>query len=707
MPSFAESAQDAARRIRKGLSAFASQVTQGERLARPPVERRGYGVPTREPTPELVPKVVRGSGGLAGEYDRMERGHPRIASGARKLALAIASRPPMLAGAADETPAEARFRETLDAMLVQAPVVDAKNSGTGWGTLSHSLAYYWTRGCAIYEPRFVAKRGCVYDDARANGFALEMFPIHLSSVQDWITEPGDDSRLLGIRQHSSNGAPIEVLRPNLVHLQYGGAVGEWEGISILRPLVFVFERWAGMLRAAERNAHLQGGFAKLGRPAAVDAHEELTMIQWLDSIGIPYVAMPQGYAPTDLVIEYPTGSMGGVNELRYIDSQIDLAFGEALQSLSGAANGSRALGEEINEDAEWLRTAQLSALYDALVAQVGAWLAKKLGFSGRLPSVELDADVSAVAEAKDEAAADDVEVEAARVALAEHDACCGCSTEFAEARITVRGADGLPYQSPSELSGVEVSVAWATLDADRERTDAAMRREIDRLAHTQRNDVWDALVDGWQPGERDRVRGAAVASYVAALQSYRQATALIIGRHAADELARQVAGGLPVADVESSIAADAMRAPSSRIDQQIQIAAETIANRVQGEVEGAWTSGIPRGAFVSAITVAGLTGAAVAVGNTVESRGRVEAARDVAEAGPAGLRIVRVIRSSVRDKNRCKRCKDRSGEIYQFPRDEAAFDDPDNQLPDPECHGNRTRGANRCRCGWLIEWGRA
>ena len=904
----------------------APSASPSRRIGVAPKTQRGYGVPTREPTIELEPKALRGRAGNPGQLDRMERGHPRIAAGVRSLELAVAARPPVLVGHEDETAIEAAFRETMQAAVIDAPYVDASNGAGGWSLLAQHLAAYWHRGAFVGSARLVSKAGASYPLPYLNGLAVEVFPVHLSSVQDWITDIGDRSRLVGVRQQTTDQGQVEIPGDRLIHLQHGGAVGEFEGVSVMRPLVFLFERWAGLMTARERNAHLQGGLNVVGSPAAVSEDDQAVLLQWLDAVGLPYIAMPQGYAAADLDTRYTSGSQGSDGEIfQYVDAQIDRVFGEALQSLGSSSHGSRALGEELADAGDWQRAASLQMLYDAFVHRVGGWLAAKVGYVGRLPLVSLDADagedvnervatlVPAVAQGlvtwtpDDEAelrslmglsereqatesrtllvgqiqaaqqivgslnptdptvspiapaaalellTAAGVPAESARniinatleaagrpllpapdvvepvsTELAEsyeppkgvretaaralemrrelppsrrggtdvgvarardlangrpvsldtlkrmrayfdrHEvdkgaegfnrgedgypskgriawdlwggdagqawandkiptetrehvcgASCSHGVEFADKRNgahTVIGADGITYRtSVEELRGPETFVAWATLDQDRRGADQSMRAEIGRAMDAHRADTWSALRDGWQPGERAEVRNRAIERYKGVLDTYRDSVALVIGRHAAQEFARQIGAGVAPTAPEEGVAPSALGARDSRIDAQIEIVAEGMAGRVQSEVETAWGMGQTRRTFVPALTAAQVAAPALVIGSSVESAGRLEYARTVGAAGdgrggpdvapgPAGLRIVRVIRSSVADNNRCQHCKGRHGDTYEFPRDLDRFEEADNQLPDPNCEG--ARWGSGCRCGWLIEWGR-
>ena len=524
-------------------------------------------------------------------------------------------------------------------------------------------------------------------------------------------------------QGTSSRGGVSIPIADLVHLQHGGAVGEWEGVSILRPLVFLFERWASILMAAEKNSHLAGGLIVAAQPMSADAQDSDSVVASLNSLGLPYMMLPQGYATADIDIRYPSGTAPSPDAtLTYIDAQIDQVFGDALQSLGFAAHGSRALGESMEDAGDWQSTAQLVELYDAYVSRACAWIAERVSYLGRMPRVTLgedaaDADADRVdvlgpavsqglitwtvddeARLRESLGMQPLRADAVRSAPAALSECgCGsCRTvTLAEPMQTVIGADGIPFKSPVALVGVETQVEWASIDRSRAALDAAFDAEIARLADTHRADTWSALRDGWQPGEREEVRQRARDRYFAAIERYANATRGVVTEHAAREMERQARGNLPTVEGE----AQALPPLPDTERVRASIAAEEMASRVQSEVEQAWAAGVPRQSFASRLTVAGLTRPGKAVGNAIESTGRLEAARNLAARNP-GLVIKAVVRSSVRDRNRCQVCKDRHGTQYELPRQMAEFEAM--PLPDPDCLGT----ALRCRCGWLIEWGR-
>ena len=848
------------------------------RSALSPSSTAGYAVPSRDPTPQLRPLALRGTGGGPGQLDRMRRGHPRVAVGCRDLALAIGSARIEFVELDDERPSETAFREDLDALIAEC-FTDAENGIGGWSALGAALAEYYLSGHYLAEARFVsAPDAAPRRTASLDRLRLELYPIHASSVQAWVAAPPTWQRLAAVTQSTPTGY-VEIPRERLIYLQHGGAPGEWEGVSILRPLVFIVERWISLLTSAERNSYFGAGVAKVTAPMAetpADRDRMLDTLEAWQSGAAPWLLMPPGYA---VDLSYPGGAAGDPRAaLEYLDAQIDNALGRALYSLGYSSRGSLALGEQVEAADGWQTTAQLDLLLADFGRRVGEWVARRIGYAGRIPTLRTIGEESkdttariamlsqavtsglvswsaddearireeldlAGREAKEEGrallvgqiqaaqaivaqmapadplavplapgaarelltaagvppdaadriieaqlgtqapapvtAADDSHVppegvaeEAARaldwrreygrggtevgVARARdlknrrpvsldtlkrmrayfdrHEAdkdgegyrpgedgypSAGriawglwggdagrrwaedklAGVELGE-KVEVIGADGVPFDSWRPLVGVECDVAWASNQAARAAMDRELVEEIDRIAKEHRIVIWNGLIDGWQPGEAAAIYDEYLPKYREAVQRYATKVGRAVDTWSADELRRQQRRGLP--SVGPGVGAGPGEMPDAdrvleRIGARIDISADEIANRVQGEVEQAWASGQARRDWSTRITPQGLSRSAVSIGNALESEGRVAAASGSASSS---LVVVEVVRTSVLDGNRCGVCAERDGTTYRFPEEREEYEaDP---LPDPECDG----GASRCRCGWLVVWGR-
>ena len=797
-----------------------------KRSALSPSSTAGYAVPSRDPTPQLYPGALRGTGGGAGQLDRMRRGHPRVAVGCRDLALAIGSAAIEFAPLEDERPSETAFREDLDALLAEV-FTDAENNIGGWSSLGADLAEYYLAGHYLAECRFVrAPDAAPRRTASLDGLRLELYPVHASSVQAWVAAPPTWQRLAKVTQATPTGY-VEIPADRLVYLKHGGAPGEWEGVSILRPLVFIVERWISLLTAAERNSYFGAGVAKVAAPMAetpADRDRMLDTLEAWQSGAAPWLLMPPGY---EVDLSYPGGAAGDPRSaLEYLDAQIDNALGRALYSLGYSSRGSLALGQQVEAADGWQTTAQLDLLLAEFGRRVGEWVARRIGYAGRVPVLRTIGEESANTaervtmlaqaaaaglvswqaadedrmraelgldprEARDEArtapapatfadesfpvpkgVADEAETALAwrrehgrggtevgvarardlknrrpvsldtlkrikayfdrhesdtdaegfrpgepgfpsagriawglwggnparrwaedRLAGVEARECCLAD------RVEVIGADGVPFQTWRPLDGVECAVAWASNDAQRSALDSRVEASIGEIAERHRAAVWSAVADGWNPDANAAVYDEFLAEYRDAVSSFASTLASAVEGWAKAEQRAQRRAGLPTVGPNQGAGPGGMPSADailSRIGPRIDIAADEIANRVQGEVETAWTAGGTEEGFTSRITSGGLARPALAVGNAIESEGRVAAAGDLATSD---LVITEVMRTSVLDGNRCAHCAEYDGTTFAIP---AQLDDYRAMvLPDKECAG----GPDRCRCGWLVVWG--
>ena len=286
--------------------------------------------------------------------------------------------------------------------------------------------------------------------------------------------------------------------------------------------------------------------------------------------------------------------------------------------------------------------------------------------------------------------------------------CGSCVTMADRKGVEVIGADGRPFTAPAALEGVELFVTWADNDDERKALDRAVGDQLAAVAERHRRATWSALRDGWQPGEAQAVLEKFLPQYRAALETYGRDVAMMVSRWTAEEAIRQgEADGTPRRrGMEASVALfnqvrDAADARMSRAAAGLMMAAEETARRVQSDVERAWRAGIPRRSFTPVFT--DLVSPARPSAQLIESEGRVAAAADMTvegEAAELGLEPARVVRTSVMDRRRCGHCAELSQTTFNLPEELAQWEAM--PLPDPQCLG----GAERCRCGWLVEWRR-
>ena len=270
--------------------------------------------------------------------------------------------------------------------------------------------------------------------------------------------------------------------------------------------------------------------------------------------------------------------------------------------------------------------------------------------------------------------------------------------------VLVKDANGTEFITYRPLRPEEEVVAWVALAEDRAAVDAALGPEIEAIAKEHRQATIDALKDGWQTGERDAIFNLYVGQYAAVLATAATDVRTFTEAAVADELARTTATRTVAPVLKGAVTGTAEQFAAASTAQfataaaLTQVASETIANRVQGEIENAILSGMDMTTFASQITAAGLVGNAATALNAVTSAARLNAyasAPTIADLVPTKL-----IRSSIPDKNRCEVCEQADGQEIIVKDWVNAGQLVIPELPDPNCLG---RG--NCRCGWFAEYG--
>ena len=274
--------------------------------------------------------------------------------------------------------------------------------------------------------------------------------------------------------------------------------------------------------------------------------------------------------------------------------------------------------------------------------------------------------------------------------------------------VLVVGGDGKEFLAPRELRAEELVVGWVTMAESRYDLDMLLSIVLEAIAVRHRNEVRQALANGWQAGERDRI-------YKQYLQEYEVALANSAGKlrqSVFDDVIDEATKSLPDAPAStmspaavvgaSDALAGAANAQSAQAAALTQTAAETIANRVQTEIENALLAGADPASWVSRITPLGLLSSATDSRNMVEAASRLGGYAQAPTA--VGAVPTFVVRSSIPDGNRCSICAAAdTGErvkVADFVTPGVGLELP--PLPDPNCLG----GAGRCRCGWFAIYSR-
>jgi len=665
--------------------------------------------------------MLRGRSGQPGIIDQMERGHPRIAAFVDELTQTIAATVPEFVAPVFATPEEERFAALAQELFVADVAVDVDADRYGWAELAEHLSSYHRHGHYLAARRWVDAPDA---ERRPLGVAdrrrVELFHVHPSTVShyEWGTTPSTVP--VRVRQQTPSYGSIAIDWQDVLHLQCGGVMGEVEGVSIYRPLVFIFERWKSIALADERSAWLASGTMLVKMPAGGESAADAsamrdTLVEWASGYS-PWLAHPDGY---DVRVEYPSGTPPDVRDrLEYLDEQIDQRLSRAIRSLASASHGSRALGESVAEQDSYEHASRIETLYARYGRACCRWLAGEIGYTGRLPllapveDVSVDADVAidrlvsavgagliAVDPSIQRFVRETLSLPDAAVPVTASDPCCG-TLHLAESDdgVIVVGADGREFAAWRPLNGPELDVAWATDEDDRGEIVGRAERKIQSIAERHRAATWAALADGWQPGEQASLYDRFVVEYEAALAESRQSAIASMRGRVEREIDRAMSRPMPSASAGgTAIATQQARRELARSAAEVRVEAETIASRVQSEVESDWSGGARASGWSSRITPAGLAAGARSIVSSVESQGRTAIA---AEVMPPGVGVTAKIRTSIPDGARCDVCHRKDGTVIRLPEDAALLEQ--NPLPDPKCRGGR----KKCRCGWLNVYGR-
>jgi hypothetical protein len=343
-----------------------------------------YNRSTSEPTPELAPNITQGQSAQPGQYERMMSGWPAVARHVTDLRITLGAAKYWWEPVPGEMLDEARFREDLEA-LTETMYVDAENDLQGFGLVAEQWADFWLQGTYWSELRLVDCDGPARNFHILTGKAIEAYPIHASNIS--VFEQEDNyRRLVGIRQQSSTGSALIPI-DRLIWAQRGGRVGDYSGVSVLRPLLFPFQRWLSLWLSREQAAAMQGGciVATPSLNAAGDAEWDAmrtTLNRWQNGQA-RYVMTRPGWT---IAFEAPSGAVGG-DEIETLDGYVDRVLGGQVQALIDSASGHRALGEVVATQEQAQRTDELGLFLGRLGTRLARWVAERSAYGGRLPTL--------------------------------------------------------------------------------------------------------------------------------------------------------------------------------------------------------------------------------------------------------------------------------------------------------------------------------
>jgi hypothetical protein len=344
-------------------------------------------LPNREPTPELFPQVVSGISGQPGVFDQIMVGHPKVAKHMSDFRTTLGAASYWWQPCEDETSAEAAFREDMES-LTQGAYLDAENGVQGWSEIAESWLQHWAHGMYWAEVRWVEEPTEARQYAYLSGRQLELYPVHPSTVQQ-VLQADNYRRLTGIRQSASTGfAEIPVDR--LLWVQRGGIVGQYAGESILRPLVFLFDRWKSVWLSSEQQAYMQGGCLVVQADQAANYGTEAwkraraTLEGWQNNLA-RYLLMPPGFKAEFIA---SSSSIDG-DVIDRIDGYCDTVLGAQVAALIQSANGHRALGEVAAAQDDASQSEDLSAFLRRLGDRLSRWVSQQVAYAGRRPTLSV------------------------------------------------------------------------------------------------------------------------------------------------------------------------------------------------------------------------------------------------------------------------------------------------------------------------------
>jgi hypothetical protein len=344
-------------------------------------------LPNREPTPELFPQVVSGISGQPGVFDQIMVGHPKVAKHMSDFRTTLGAASYWWQPCEDETSAEAAFREDMES-LTQGAYLDAENGVQGWSEIAESWLQHWAHGMYWAEVRWVEEPTQPRQYAYLSGRQLELYPVHPSTVQQ-VLQADNYRRLTGIRQSASTGfAEIPVDR--LLWVQRGGIVGQYAGESILRPLVFLFDRWKSVWLSSEQQAYMQGGCLVVQADQAANYGTEAwkraraTLEGWQNNLA-RYLLMPPGFQAEFIA---SSSSIDG-DVIDRIDGYCDTVLGAQVAALIQSANGHRALGEVAAAQDDASQSEDLSAFLRRLGDRLSRWVSQQVAYAGRRPTLSV------------------------------------------------------------------------------------------------------------------------------------------------------------------------------------------------------------------------------------------------------------------------------------------------------------------------------
>jgi len=718
------------------------------KIATPGITR---GIPSREFNANLGNAALFGSTGRPGIIEEI-LAYPRVYAATAEAENLAANAPfeiELPGSPADPvTFAEEAFADEVRRILFEEMTTDIENPGAGgfkrW--MADLMAGRWY-GHYVGELSWIDGR-------------LEIFNVHQSSIRLWNFEE-ERQRLQSITQQTDS-ASVEIEAEKLLHVVYGGAFPV--GRSVLRPLAFDFELCKQNKISYANRLAAESGTLIITAPPGTDVGEGRRERERLQEIIIGEdESVPKRMVLTHGTTydhKYPSGTASDpVGFLQYFDSEVDALLNRSFASLGFSSFGSRAVAETLSADSgeKWVNS--LNAMADAAAnSRLFPFVASQLGFTGRLPKLRVkaaeqttdpatkiqmlstalstrlinwtEADERELREELGLKAPEDIDAEETAEAVADASPAtavaaptnieaelsdCGCAVHLNDRirapKVLVQDFNGETFETHRPLIDAEKLVAWKEITDQRQELDSEFETRIAGVAARFRSEL-SQFLEGERPREDDllkaevkRIADSFNRQVRTELDEYGRRARELSSAQGDAERERQLRFGVTTGPGEG-VAPDTLRQFTRRQQEMADIqagnASERIIGRVQAEVLTAWEASPQFRAinFQTQQTPAGLLREGRGLANRGESLGRIFGA--VTNPDP-GLVVAGVIRTSVRDANRCVVCEARDLIRWDFPQDLAEFlSAPEAVVPDPKCEGR----SSRCRCGFIVLWKR-
>lgn len=330
-------------------------------------------IPTRDPQQYLSQSILQGQSGYAGKLDELIYGNSRIFSGVSDFEESLTTL--NLKWVMDnQSPSERLFTEFCKEVFNNV-TTDVKK-GSSKESFLKTLANYWIRGACVYEVSW-------YNVNEKP--VLELYPIHLSTIQSWI--PNEDRTSYEEIHQTTNYGYFKIPYSKILHIAHRESEGP-QGVSILRPLVFIFEKWKNALLYSDQRRAMESGGVVVQEKGEIipDQQAKESFRDEVDSFAFgenKTLYVPAGF---DFEIINPTNSGTKLTEeLQYYDAQIDLQLDNQLLSLGYSSHGSRALGEAVEQDAAYKFSDKVNSMLADFSREFTRVVAEAIGYEGRKP----------------------------------------------------------------------------------------------------------------------------------------------------------------------------------------------------------------------------------------------------------------------------------------------------------------------------------